>query len=44
MAFQENPTDMLTSEMVPVDQSVEKWTEMVRVQIFHARKAAPETV
>jgi hypothetical protein len=29
---------MLISEMVPVDQNVSNWTEMVRVQIFYALK------
>jgi hypothetical protein len=39
--FQEKTSDMLISEMVPVDQSVSNWTEMVRVQIFYALKATP---
>lgn len=29
------------SEMVPVDQSVSNWTEMVTVQIFYALKVTP---
>jgi hypothetical protein len=39
--FREKTSDMLVSEMVPVDQSVSNWTEMVRVQIFYALKATP---
>jgi hypothetical protein len=39
--FREKTTDTLTSEMVPMDQSADNWTEMVRVQIFHALKATP---
>lgn len=29
-------------EMVPANESVDDWTEMVTVQIFHGMKAAPE--
>jgi hypothetical protein len=32
--FYEKTTDMLTSEMVPVDQSVDNWTQLVRAQVF----------
>ena len=39
--FQDKTSDMLISEMVPVDQSVTNWTEMVTVQIFYALKATP---
>jgi hypothetical protein len=39
--FYEKTSDMITSEMVPVDQSISSWTEMVRVQIFHSLKATP---
>jgi hypothetical protein len=39
--FPRENEDMLVSEMVPVDQSVSNWTEMVRVQIFYALKATP---
>jgi hypothetical protein len=34
--FQDKTSDMLISEMVPVDQSVTNWTEMVTVQILRA--------
>jgi hypothetical protein len=40
--FQEKTTDTLTSEMVPLEQSANNWTEIVRVQIFHGLKATPE--
>jgi hypothetical protein len=40
--FYEKTADMLINEMVPVNQSVSNWTEMVRVQIFYALKATPE--
>jgi hypothetical protein len=40
--FQDKTTDTLTSEMVPLDQSANNWTEIVRVQIFHGLKATPE--
>src|SRR5919109_4130809 len=39
--FYEKTTDMITSEMVPVNESAENWTEIVRVQIFHALNAIP---
>jgi hypothetical protein len=32
--FYEKTTDMLTSEMVPADQSVSDWTQLLRTQIF----------
>jgi hypothetical protein len=32
---------MITSEMVPVNESADSWTEIVRVQIFHALNATP---
>jgi hypothetical protein len=41
MDFYEKPTDMLISEMVPVDQSADNWTEMVRIQIFYRLKSTP---
>jgi hypothetical protein len=34
--------NMVMNEMVPAGQTVENWTEMVTVQIFHGLKAAPE--
>jgi hypothetical protein len=39
--FYEKTSDMLTNEMVPIGQSADNWTEMVRVQIFHALNATP---
>jgi len=33
---------MVMNEMVPDGQTVNNWTEMVTVQIFHGLKAAPE--
>jgi hypothetical protein len=39
--FQERTIDTLTSEMVPLDQSADNWTEMVRVQIFYGFTATP---
>lgn len=33
---------MVMDEMVPMGQSVENWTEMVTVQIFHGLKTPPE--
>jgi hypothetical protein len=34
--------NMVMNEMVPAGQTVENWTEMVTVQIFHGVKAPPE--
>jgi hypothetical protein len=39
--FYEKTTEMITSEMVPVNESADSWTEIVRVQIFHALNATP---
>jgi hypothetical protein len=39
--FQERTVDTLTSEMVPLEQSANNWTEMVRVQIFYGFRATP---
>jgi hypothetical protein len=39
--FYEKTTDMLVSEMVPGDQSVSNWDQLVRTQIFYALKATP---
>jgi hypothetical protein len=39
--FYEKTTDMITSEMVPVNESADSWTGIVRVQIFHALNATP---
>jgi hypothetical protein len=40
--YQQKNKDMLISEMVPVAQSVNNWTEMVTVQVFYNLKATPE--
>jgi hypothetical protein len=40
--FQQKNQNMLISEMVPVAQSVNNWTEMVTVQVFYNLKATPE--
>jgi hypothetical protein len=37
--FREKMSDVLVSEMVPADQTVGNWTEIVRVQIFYELKA-----
>jgi hypothetical protein len=42
IGFQQKNNDMLISEMVPVNQSVKNWTEMVTVQVFYALKATPD--
>jgi hypothetical protein len=42
IGFQQKNNDMLISEMVPVDQSVKNWTEMITVQVFYALKATPD--
>ena len=34
--------NMVMSEMVPTGETVEAWTEMVTVQVFHGLKAQPE--
>jgi hypothetical protein len=39
--FQQKTSDMLISELVPVDQSATNWTEMITVQIFYALKVTP---
>ena len=36
--FQERKGNMLMTEMVPVNESVDNWTEMVTVQIFYGLK------
>jgi hypothetical protein len=41
MDFQRTTKDMLISEMVPVGQSVNNWSEMVTVQIFYRLKVPP---
>jgi hypothetical protein len=42
MDSQRTTKDMLISEMVPVGQSVNNWTEMVTVQIFYRLRVPPE--
>jgi hypothetical protein len=39
--FYDKIQDMITSEMVPVNESADSWTQIVRVQIFHALNATP---
>lgn len=36
--------NMVMNEMVPEDQTVQDWTEMLTVQIFHGLKTTPETM
>ena len=36
--FQQRKGNMLMTEMVPVNESVNNWTEMVTVQIFYGLK------
>jgi len=40
--FHTERDNMVMNEMVPEGETVNDWTEMVTVQIFHATKAAPE--
>jgi hypothetical protein len=40
--FKDRNADRLINEMVPSDQTVGDWTEMVTVQIFYGLKATPE--
>jgi hypothetical protein len=40
--FQQRAGNMLINEMVPVGQTVNDWTEMVTVQVFHDLKTTPE--
>jgi hypothetical protein len=40
--FQQRKGNMLITEMVPTNESVQNWTEMVTVQIFYGLKIAPE--
>jgi hypothetical protein len=42
IGFQQKNNDMLISEMVPANQSVKNWTEMVTVQVFYALKTTPD--
>ncbi len=42
VGYRINRGNMAMDEMVPKEQTVEDWTEMVTVQIFHAVKAPPE--
>jgi hypothetical protein len=42
MDFKDRNFDRLINEMVPVDQTVDEWTEMVTVQIFYGLKTTPE--
>ncbi len=40
--FKDRDPDRLMNEMVPSDQTVDDWTEMVTVQIFYGLKTTPE--
>jgi hypothetical protein len=40
--FKDRNSDRLINEMVPSDQTVDDWTEMVTVQIFYGLKTTPE--
>jgi hypothetical protein len=40
--FHTERNNMVMSEMVPSNETVDHWTEMVTVQIFHGLKAEPE--
>jgi hypothetical protein len=40
--FQDRKPNMLMTEMVPTNESVSNWTEMLTVQIFYGLKATPE--
>ncbi|MGB6538969.1 MAG: hypothetical protein WBF58_23760 [Xanthobacteraceae bacterium] len=40
--FHTERNNMVMSEMVPSNETVDDWTEMVTVQIFHGMKAEPE--
>src|ERR1700730_11002925 len=42
IGFQTKKNNMDMSEMVPSQQTVDDWTEMVTVQIFHGVKVPPE--
>ena len=42
IGFQQKNNDMLISEMVPVNQTVKNWTEMITVQVFYVLKATPD--
>jgi hypothetical protein len=42
IGFQTKKNNMDMSEMVPSSETVDDWTEMVTVQIFHGMKAQPE--
>jgi hypothetical protein len=42
IAFQDKKHDMLMNEMVPSEETVDNWTEMVTVQIFYGLKGTPE--
>ena len=42
VGFRDKNNDRLMSEMVPANQTVDDWTEMVTVQIYYGLKATPE--
>jgi hypothetical protein len=40
--FRTQHNDMVMSEMVPENETVQAWTEMLTVQVFHGLKTTPE--
>ena len=42
VGFSDKKPDMLMTEFVPAKETVEKWTEMVTVQVFFGLKVTPQ--
>ncbi len=42
IGFRDKKNDLQMTEWVPASETVEKWTEMLTVQVFHGLKVAPE--
>ena len=42
IGFQDKKGELQQTEWVPVDQTVDNWTEMLTVQVFYGLKATPE--
>jgi hypothetical protein len=42
IGFRDKKNDLQMTEWVPANETVEKWTEMLTVQVFHGLKIAPE--
>jgi hypothetical protein len=42
VGFQDKKSNMLMTEMVPTNETVHNWTEMVTMQIFYGLKVTPE--